>query len=258
MIIDTHAHLTDDAFKDTLDTIIQNLNNDNLKYVFTIGYDLQSSKDCVNLAQTHQNVYAIVGFHPSDIEQTTPENLQWLNQIASHPKVLGIGEIGLDLHYQTNNLPQQIAGFIEQLKIAQQHNLPVVIHTRDASLQLLQVLSQNKHLLTNGGIVHCYSENLEFYNQISKLGLIISVGGTLTFKNSQQLQQTIRQIPLTQIVLETDSPYLTPVPHRGKFPNEPKNTNYVAQTLAQIMNLPISQIEETTNQTVYKLFKKLK
>ena len=257
MIIDTHAHLTDEAFKENVEEIINSFNEHNLQMVFTIGYDLQSSKNCITLAEKHNNVYAIIGFHPSDIDQLTPQNYEWLESVITHPKVLAIGEIGLDLHYESQKLPEQIEGFIMQMQLANKYNLPIVIHTRDANVQLLDVLKQNKHLLNNGGIVHCFSENYEFYKQIEGLGLIISLGGALTFKNAQPLREVVKQIPLTSIVLETDSPYLTPAPLRGQFPNQPKNTNFVAQQLSEIKQVSLQEVEKTTNNNVYKLFKKL-
>lgn len=256
LVIDTHAHLTYDTYKNNLTNLLAEYKEQGVSHVFTVAYDLESSKQCLQLATQHKQVYAVIGIHPSDINDLTPQSLAWLNQAASHPKVVAVGEIGLDYHYTTEHKEQQKQGFVAQLKLANQHNLPIVIHTRDASEDLVQILTQNKHLLNNGGLVHCFGQDYAFYQQIAALGLSISVGGVLTFKNAKDLVEAVTQIPLTQIVLETDSPYLTPAPFRGKQQNNPGLVPLVAQKLADIKQVSYDQVAQTTNQNVARIFPK--
>ncbi len=255
--VDVHAHLTDQQFHNRLPQLVDDLKNHNLDMVFTVGYDLESSQACVQLATQYDKVYAIVGIHPSDIETLNSQTLATLSSLLHHPKVLAVGEIGLDYHYGQENKDLQKQGFVAQLELAHNHGLPIVIHTRDASEELLELLNQNKHLLTHGGMVHCFSETYEFYEQIEKLGLSISVGGAITFKNATDLQQTVARIPLSAIMLETDSPYLTPMPYRGKVANEPKFIPIIAQKLAELKQTSLETVAEVTTQNARKLFQKL-
>lgn len=257
MLIDTHAHLTDERYKD-IDAIINNFEKDNLLSVFCVGYDVNSSKQCIALSEKHDRVYAIIGVHPSDIESLNDEAIAFLENFASHEKVIAIGEIGLDYHYPPFNKELQAAGFVKQMEIANKNNLPIVIHTRDATGDLLQMLKQHSHLINNGGIVHCFSDTLETYAEIEKLHLKVSLGGALTFHNAKELQQVAKHIPLNNILLETDCPYLTPVPFRGKELNQPKFVLYVAKKLAELKNISEEEVMTTTTNNAYSLFKKVK
>lgn len=258
MLIDSHAHLTDECY-DNVSDIIDNFNNNNLSHTFTIGCDLKSSQQCVELAQQHKEVYAIIGVHPSDILTLDNNTLKELKQLAKHDKVLAIGEIGLDYHYTTDYKQQQIDGLIAQLKLAYELQLPVMFHVRDSLQDMFSLLRQHKHLLAYGGVFHCFSYDLEAYKTITEeFGFYVSLGGSLTFKNNKQLQEVVKHMDLNYIILETDSPYLTPVPHRGKFPNEPKHVNHVAQKLAELKNISLTTVENTTNNNIQTLFKKFK
>lgn len=256
MLIDSHAHLTDKRY-DNVDEIINNFKNDNLAYVFSVGYDIASSKECIELAEKHENVYAIIGVHPSDIETFNQEAINFLEKYATHEKVIAIGEIGLDYHYPPYNKELQEKGFVAQMQIANKHGLPIVIHTRDATNDLLNILNQNSHLINHGGVVHCFSDTLETYKQIEKLGLKVSIGGALTFNNAKELQEVVKDIPLNNIFLETDCPYLTPTPFRGKEINQPKYVLYVAKKLAEIKNMSLEEVTECTTKNVLALFNKV-
>lgn len=257
-VIDTHAHLTYDNFKNNLPQLLKTYAEQGVSHVFTVGYDLESSKQCLQLAQAHKNVYAIIGIHPSDITTLNKNALAWLEQAGQDESVIAIGEIGLDYHYDTTQKQLQKEGFVAQIKLAHKLKLPIIIHTRDASEDLLKILQENKQFLQFGGLVHCFSENLAFYNEISALGLSISVGGVITFKNSSLLTETVLDIPLQNIVLETDSPYLTPVPYRGKLPNEPKFVTLVAQKLADLKQVSYTELAQITNANVARIFPKFK
>ena len=257
-VIDTHAHLTYDNFKTNLTTLLKTYEEQGVSHVFTVGYDLESSKQCLQLAQTHKNVYAIIGIHPSDISVLDKHALAWLEKAGKDKSVIAIGEIGLDYHYDTTQKQLQKEGFVAQIKLAHKLKLPIVIHTRDASEDLLEILQENKQFLQFGGLVHCFSENLAFYHQINALGLSISLGGVITFQNSSALREAVLGIPLQSIVLETDSPYLTPVPYRGKQQNEPKFVTLVAQKLADLKQVTYTEVAHVTNANVARIFPKFK
>ena len=262
--IDSHAHLTDSKYNITRESLINSLLSDGIKSVFTVAYDDISSKECVNLAKKYENIYAIRGVHPDEVKCYNAETERILLNLAKEPKVLAIGEIGLDYHNipsnadieKTKELQKQV--FIKQLEIAHKSNLPVVIHTRDSLNDILLILEEHKNVLQNGGVIHCFLDGYEDYERIKKLGFKISVGGILTFKNAKSLQETIKLIDIQDIILETDCPYLTPEPFRGKVINEPKYTLYVASKLSELKNISIDKISEITNKNVQDVFKKYK
>ena len=258
MLIDTHAHLTDSKYKDNLDELISSLKDNNVEKVFTVAYNKASIIDCVNLIEKYENIYAIIGVHPEDFNDFNKETADLIRKFASHPKVIAIGEIGLDYHYDNTNKPEQQRVFIEQLVLAHELKLPVCIHNRDSIGDCLEILKAHKHLLTYGGVVHCFSESVESYREIKKLGLKIAFGGTLTFKNSVSAPSVCREADMEDILLETDCPYLTPHPYRGKYINEPKYTSLVAQKISELKGISYDSVVEITKQNALNLFKKAK
>src|SRR5690554_5405818 len=259
MVIDTHAHLTDAKYKGLLKNMIKNFEDDGLKYVFSVGYDIKSSKKSLKLAKKHENIYAIIGVHPTSINTLNKRAFKWIEKNAKHKKVLAIGEIGLDYHWvkDKHQQVQQKAGFLKQMQLANKLNMPIVIHTRSASNDLVKFLTTNKNLINNGGIVHCFQDDYEFFEKINNLGLIVSVGGAITFKNAKKLAEEVKKLPLNSVVLETDAPYLTPMPYRGRQINQPKYVALVAEKLAEIKGVSLEEVEKQTNKNVYNLFKKL-
>lgn len=254
-MIDTHAHLTDEHFDGRTQEIINGFTADGLDLVFTVGTNMQTSRDAVKLAETNERVYAIVGVHPDDYD--TYNELELEEIVKSSDKVIGVGEIGLDYHYRSDNKVEQREVFISQLKLANKLNLPVIIHSRDATGDTLEILKTNKHLLNNGGIWHCFNESLEIFKEIKKLGFIVSLGGVTTFKNAKNSTYLIQNLDLSDFVLETDCPYLTPEPFRGKCVNEPKFVKYTAQHIADVKEISLKKVLNDTNINVYKLFKKV-
>ena len=254
-MIDTHAHLTDEKFSGRVHQMITDFEGDGLSKVFTVGTDMQTSLESVNLADSYDKVFAIIGVHPDELHTY---NEQELEKIArSSNKVIGIGEVGLDYHYRDDNKEDQIRVFISQLELANRLGLPVVIHSRDAAGKTLEILKEHKHLLNNGGVWHCFNESLEIFNEIKKLGFIVSLGGVTTFKNAKNSTYLIQNMDLTDFVLETDCPYLTPEPFRGKVVNEPKYVVHTAQHIADVKEISLEKLLNATNENVYRLFKKV-
>jgi len=257
MLIDTHAHLNDSKYDSYREQLIKDLKLNKIEKVFTVAYDKKSILESVKLAEEYENIYAIIGIHPSEVQDYNDETIKLLKDLSSHPKVIAIGEIGLDYHYDNFDKNEQKRVFVSQMQIANEVGLPICIHNRDSIGDCLGILKENKHLLNHGGVVHCFSESVEIYKEIKKLGLKVAFGGTLTFKNSVQAPAVCEIADLKYILIETDCPYLTPHPFRGKT-NEPKYANLVAEKIALIKNISYDKVVETTTQNALELFKKVK
>lgn len=255
MLIDTHAHLTDEKYKDNIDNIISNLTENKIEKVFTVAYDKLSIRETFSLAQKYPNIYAIIGIHPEEVQDYDSETINLLRKYAKNEKVVAIGEIGLDYHYDNFDKEKQKEIFIAQIKLAHELQLPISIHNRDSIGDCLEILKENKDYLTHGGVVHCFSESVEIYKEIKKLGLKIAFGGILTFKNSITAPKVCEIADLDDILIETDCPYLTPHPYRGLV-NEPKYTSLVAQKIAEIKGISYDTVVETTTNNALELFKK--
>jgi len=256
MLIDTHAHLTDSKYLDSIDAIIKDLDSNGVDKVFTIAYNTETIKKSVMLADKYQNIYAVIGIHPDSCEEYSKETEQLIRELANNPKVIGIGEIGLDYHWRTDNKDLQKEVFIKQLKLAYELQLPISIHNRDSIGDMLPILKENKKYLEFGGVMHCYSESVEIYKEIKKLGLKIAFGGTLTFKNSVVAPAVCEMADIEDILLETDCPYLTPHPYRGSI-NEPKMTRLVAEKIALIKGISYDSVVKQTHTNALNLFKKV-
>ncbi len=257
-LIDTHCHLNDDYFWGNAEEYINNFENDNLQYAFVVGYDFVSSKRALELAEKHENVYAIIGMHPSDAEKWNVEFEEFLTNNLPNKKVLALGEIGLDYHYENFSKQTQKQVFIKQLEIANKLGVPIVIHERDAVGDVVDILRQNKHLLNNGGVVHCFNESVEIYKIYKGFGFKFSFGGAITFKNSKNAPKLLAEVDVKDILLETDCPYLTPEPLRGKERNQPKNVFLVAKKIAEFKNMDLNELIKQTNKNVLSVFTKLK
>ena len=255
MLIDTHAHLTDEKYNDNRDELIRNLSDNNVEKVFTVAYNVESIKQCVDLCNKYNNIFAIIGVHPEDCFEYTDEVENMIEEFCKNPKVIAIGEIGLDYHYDGFDKDKQKEVFIRQIKLAHKLQLPISIHNRDSIQDLLEILKEHKNYLTYGGVVHCFSESVEIYKEIKKLGLKIAFGGTLTFKNSVTAPKVCEIADIEDILIETDCPYLTPHPYRGTI-NEPKYTTFVAQKIGEIKKISYDRVLEITRNNALNLFKK--
>lgn len=250
MLFDTHVHLNDPIYKQDLEQVITNALNDNIKIMLVVGYDLETSKKAIELANQYPFIYASVGIHPSESLTQYDKDLKELETLITS-KVIAIGEIGLDYHYDNIDKNKQKDLFIKQIKLASKYKLPIIIHSRDACLDTYNILKEYQKEYQKG-IMHCYSYSLEMAHEFINLGFKLGIGGVLTYKNAKELKRVIENTSLEHLVLETDAPYLTPTPFRGKR-NEPRYVKYVAQELAKIKNISISEIEQITTKNALEL-----
>lgn len=249
MLIDTHCHLNDEAFKDNLKEVVARANSKGITKMIVIGYNKKSSFDAVRIANMFDGVYAAIGVHPSDVLKED-DNLDWIYELAKDKKVIAIGEIGLDYYWDKSYNDLQIEWFIKQIKIAKELDLPICVHSRDASQDCFDVI---KKYGNSKGVIHCYSGSLEMAKEYVKLGYYLGIGGVVTFKNSH-LGETIKNIGIDHLVSETDAPYLAPVPYRGKT-NEPAYIYEIVQKISEELNLDIDKVEKKIEENTYKLFK---
>ena len=255
MLLDTHAHLTDEKFNSNIDAIIKDLDYNGVDKVFTVAYNKATIISSVELAKKYDKIYAIIGIHPDSAEELDDDTINLIKDLAKDPKVVGIGEIGLDYHWRTDNKDIQKEAFVKQIKLAYELQLPISIHNRDSIGDMLPILKENKEFLKYGGVMHCYSESVEIYKEIKKLGLKIAFGGTLTFKNSVVAPAVCQIADIEDIMLETDCPYLAPHPYRGST-NEPRHTRLVAEKIALIKGVSYDTVIKETHKNALNLFKK--
>ena len=250
-LIDTHAHIYYNDYDDKIDYIINRALDNGVKKIISIGTDLSTSEECIKLAEQFSCVYATCGIHPHEAKKTPNRYLYELEQFYSHSKVVAIGEIGLDFHYNLSSPLEQKRVFHEQLEMASDLSLPAVVHCRNSDKDILHGI-QN---YSNGtGVIHCFSSTLEFAESILEIGFHISFTGMITF--IKELENVVKELPLEKLLVETDSPYLSPKPYRGKK-NEPMYVIKVAEKIAELKNISIDEVAKTTTETACKLFKKL-
>ena len=248
-IIDTHTHIYDKQFENDFDDVMKRI-EDELEGIVSIGFDLESSLKSIELANRYSFVNAVIGVHPVDIKKYNDKVEKELERLAlTEKKVVAIGEIGLDYHWMEDPKDVQIAGFRKQMELAERVKKPVVIHTREALQDTLDVLKDYKNV---GGILHCYPGSLEAAKPFLDR-YYLGIGGTLTFKNNKKTKELVKNLPLEKIVLETDCPYLTPVPFRGKR-NEPIYTKYVAEEVARIKEISVEEVIRVTTENAKKIY----
>ena len=253
---DSHSHLNDDKFDEDRDKVIKEIYESGTTNFVTAAYSVESSKKAIDIANVYDFIYATAGVSPNDIPQTEEELWKQLAEIRvfakSNKKVLAIGEIGLDYYWNIENKEIQKKAFIEQIKIANDLDLPIVIHTRDAVMDTIQILKENE--VKNRGVFHCCPQNRELIKEGLKLGFYISFAGPITFKNSKNADEMINLVPNDRILIETDSPYLAPEPVRGTR-NIPSNVRFVAQKVASSKGLSIEEVEKLTVENTKRILK---
>lgn len=252
MLIDSHTHLTDDKFAEDRHDILEALNDNGVEIILNPSCNLDESKLAIELAEKYPYVYAGIGFYPNELDDMSYEKLTELKKLAEHEKVIAIGEIGLDYYWDDSKKDLQKKWFREQIRLANELNLPYIVHNRDAHADTLAIMTEEKKENTRG-ILHCFSGSVELAHEFIKLGFMISLAGPVTFKNSKMAKKVATEIPLEHLLIETDAPYLTPEPFRGKR-NEPKNVRYVAEQIAVLKGISYDKVVEATSNNFRKLF----
>ena len=257
-IFETHAHYEDAKFDADRGALIASLPEHDIEYVINVGSSLETTEKSIALAEQYDFIYAAVGVHPSDVTELNEENFKAIGQAAEHKKAVAVGEIGLDYYWDKEPQVQenQRYWFKRQLELAKEKDLPVIIHSRDAAEDTMQVLKETP-MREMPGVIHCYSYSVEMAREFLKMGYDIGVGGVLTFKNAKKLRAVVEEIPLERILLETDCPYMAPEPHRGER-NSSLFIPYVVEKIAEIKNVSTKEVLQTTNANAKKLFARVK
>ena len=243
---DSHSHYNDEKFDEDREQILEEIYKAGVTKVIVAGYDINSSKKAVDLSKKYKYIYAICGISPNDIAETENEIKQQIEQIekiAQSTKIVGIGEIGLDYYWNKENKELQKKAFINQIKLADKMDLPIIIHSRDAVMDTIQILKENTP--KRKGVFHCCPLNIELVKEGLKLGFYISLAGPITFKNSKNADEIIQMIPLEKMLIETDSPYLAPEPNRGTR-NDSRNLKYLVEKIAQVKQREPEEIARIT------------
>ena len=256
-MIDTHCHLNDEKLLPIADRIVGDFACDKIESAICVGYDMPSSRLAVELADKYDALYCAVGIHPHDADTLSAEAYQELKVLASNQKCVAIGEIGLDYYYDLSERDVQRKAFAEQIELADEVGLPVVLHVRDAYDDARKILFDMKSYLNHGLLLHCYSGSSEYVKVFDKLDAYYSFGGAITFKNARHNIEALATVPLDRLVLETDCPYMTPVPFRGKL-NEPKYVSLVLEKASEVLDVDKDRLEKITTENAKRLFYRMK
>ena len=251
MLFDTHCHLDDEKYSDDLEQVLERMLQSGVVICNTVGYDIASSRRCIALAKKYPFVYASVGVHPHDAKDAAPGYLNELDLMLREIKCVALGEIGLDYYWDKSFKELQKEVFIKQIDFANQMNLPLNIHSRESHQDTLEILK--KYNKNSTAILHCFSGSIEFAKECIKEGIYIALGGVVTFKNAIKAKEVATEIPLEYLLLETDDPYLAPVPFRGKE-NQPMYVKYVAQTIAELRGISTDEVAQATTQNAERIF----
>lgn len=258
MIFETHAHYDDEKFDGDREELIAKLPKAGISHVINVGASIESTKTTLELVKKHDFMYAAVGVHPSDVDGLNEETFAWLIEQTRLDKTVAVGEIGLDYYWDKEPEVQknQRIWFQKQMELAREADLPVIIHSRDAAEDTMRIMKEI-HAEEIPGVIHCYSYSPEMAKEFVKMGYYIGVGGVVTFKNAKKLVQTVQEIPIERILLETDCPYMAPEPHRGTR-NSSLNLPYVAAKIAQLKGISAEEVCSITEQNAYHLFSKVR
>lgn len=252
MIIDTHAHYDDEAYLKDRELVLQEAGRQGVERIVNIGSTLNGAKETVKLAESHDFIYGAVGIHPSEVEELTEADMEWLVKAAAHDKIVAIGEIGLDYHYDEPDEALQKKWFGRQLEIAREVSLPISVHSRDAAKDTLEIMREY-HAEEIGGVIHCFSYSWEMAKIFLDMGFYLGIGGVVTFSNGRKLKEIVEKMPLERIVLETDAPYLSPEPYRGAR-NHSGNLVFVAEEIARLKGIPVDRVYEATCQNALDMY----
>ncbi|KIY23422.1 MULTISPECIES: TatD family hydrolase [Mesobacillus] len=252
MLFDTHVHLNAEQYDEDLQEVIDRALAEGVTNMVVVGFDEGTIKKAMELAENYDFLYASVGWHPVDAIDMTEEHLTWLKELASHPKVVALGEMGLDYHWDKSPKDIQKEVFRKQIRLAKEVKLPIIIHNRDATADIMTILKE-ENAEEVGGIMHCYSGSVETALECIDMNFYISLGGPVTFKNAKKPKEVAEAIPMERLLIETDCPYLTPHPFRGKR-NEPAYVKLVAEQIAELKGLTLAEVAGETAENAKKLF----
>jgi len=252
LLYDTHAHIAEEEYELDRTEVLERARGAGVAYINNVGYNLESSNRAIKLAENNDMVYASVGFHPHNAAEAGPGFLEELKIIAAHPRVVALGEIGLDYYRDLSPRELQRKVFREQLSLARELKLPVIIHDREAHGELMDILRE-LGLGPAGGVMHCYSGSWEMAQECMAMGFYISIAGPVTYQNASRLKDVAGRIPIDRLLLETDAPYLTPAPHRGKR-NEPTYIAFTAAVIASLREIDVEDLAKTCTENGRRLF----
>ncbi|WP_339160598.1 TatD family hydrolase [Siminovitchia sp. FSL H7-0308] len=252
MLFDTHVHLNDEQFNDDLEEVMKRAQEAGVEHMVVVGFNRETIERALQIVDKYDFLYASIGWHPVDAIDMTEEDLVWLEEKARHPKVVAYGEIGLDYHWDKSpkNIQQEV--FRKQIRLAKKLRLPLIIHNREATEDIIQILKE-EDAKEIGGIMHCFSGSAESAKECLRLNFLISLGGPVTFKNAKKPKRVAEQVPLDKLLIETDCPYLAPHPYRGKR-NEPAYVKLVAEQIAELKGISYEEVARATTENAKKLF----
>lgn len=253
ILFDTHAHLDSEDYDGDRDEMIRRARDAGVVLIVNVGYDLESSRRSIKLAEEYDFIYAAVGIHPHDAESAVPGYLGELEKLAAHPRVVALGEIGLDYYRDLSPRPVQQKVFLEQMALAKRLNKPIIIHDRDAHGDIMNLL-RKEGLGPAGGVMHCYSGSWEMAKECLSMGFYLSIAGPVTFPNAPKLKEVASRVPLDRLLIETDAPYLTPVPHRGKR-NETAYVAFTADATAKLRGMETEDLAKLCTENGRRLFR---
>lgn len=253
LMFDTHGHYDDKVFDEDREELLLSMKRNGVGWIVNVGAELSGCREALRLAEKYDFAYAAFGVHPSETAELTEADLDWMRENAAHGKVVAIGEFGLDYHWPEPASDIQKKWFVRQIALAKETGLPILIHSRDAAKDTMEILTAEK-AYDCGGVIHCYSYSPEMAKEYVKMGFYIGIGGVVTFKNAKKCKQTVEQIPLGNIVLETDCPYLSPEPHRGER-NDSTKMIYVAEEIAAIKGIEPEEVIRVTTENAHKLYR---
>ncbi len=251
MFIDSHAHIQISQFERDQEAVLKRAHNATVSTILVIGFDLETSLGAVELAEKHKNLYATVGMHPHDAKKLTPDVLKTFRELVNHPKVVALGEIGLDYYRNLSPPDMQKEAFEAQLDLAEEMKMPIIIHNRDAYMDILPILEKRSGRIQ--GVLHCFTGDVELMHKSVEIGFHIGIGGIVTYPNAKDMQAVAKEVPLERLLIETDCPWLAPQSWRGKR-NEPAYVLAVAKKIAELRETSIDAIGEITTQNFDRLF----
>lgn len=252
MLFDTHVHLNDAQFEEDLEEVIRRAQSAGVKNMTVVGFDRKTIERALELVEEYDFLYASVGWHPVDAIDMKEEDLVWIEELAAHPKVVALGEMGLDYHWDKSPKDIQQEVFRKQIRLAKKLKMPIIIHNRDAAQDIVNILKEEEASEV-GGIMHCFSGSVEIAKECMEMNFYISLGGPVTFKNAKKPKEVAQEVPMDRLLIETDCPYLAPHPNRGKR-NEPAFVRLVAEQIAELKGISLEELAEATTRNAKKVF----